>query len=191
MTKHRWEIRIAGFGGQGVILAGHLLGKAAALYGGLESCVSQAYGPEARGGACHSDVIVSSSPILYPVVSSPAVQVLLSQEAYDRYSEQGGAHVLRLIDGDLVQGAANCHRIFATRIAQELGNRLGANVVMLGALAAITGMVSRPALEQAIRTTVRERLVAFNLEALARGLAAGEAITAGGSASLAHTMGGR
>ncbi|MDO8611434.1 MAG: 2-oxoacid:acceptor oxidoreductase family protein, partial [Dehalococcoidia bacterium] len=78
----RQEVRLGGFGGQGIILAGYMLGKAAALYDGKEAVFTQAYGPEARGGACSADLVISDEPIGYPMVSRPDLLVLMSQEAF-------------------------------------------------------------------------------------------------------------
>ena len=80
-TNEKTEIRLAGFGGQGIILAGNILGKAASLYEQLQAVFTQSYGPEARGGACSADVIISGGAIYYPRVSLPKILVLMSEEA--------------------------------------------------------------------------------------------------------------
>src|SRR3970282_2455512 len=85
----RQEVRLGGFGGQGIILAGYMLGKAAALYDGKEAVFTQAYGPEARGGACSADLVISDEAIDYPMVSRPELLVLMSQEAFTKYGSAG------------------------------------------------------------------------------------------------------
>ena len=97
----RKEIRISGFGGQGVVLAGYILGKALTLYDGLEAVMTQSYGPEARGGASSANVIVSDRSIAYPFVQQPDILVALSQEAYTRFRPMTKPEALILIDEDL------------------------------------------------------------------------------------------
>lgn len=166
------EVRLAGFGGQGIILAGYLLGKAAALYGGKNAIFTQSYGPEARGGACAAELIISDEPIDYPMVTRPELLMLMSQEAFNKYGSAAAEGGQLVVDTDLVESATEkdwLRHIPATRLAQELGNRMVANVIMLGFLCATTGVVSREALEESIRTTVRPALVELNLQAFSRG----------------------
>jgi len=168
----RSEVRLAGFGGQGIILAGYILGKAAALYDGKEAVFTQSYGPEARGGACAAAVIVSDEPIDYPLVTRPDCLVLMSQEAFTTYGPLVNEGCIVIMDGDLVDTTTEgerIHRVPFTRLAEELGNRIVANMVMLGALTAATGVVGREAMEESIRTSVRERTVPLNLKAFAAG----------------------
>lgn len=168
----REEVRLAGFGGQGIILAGRILGKAAALYDGREAVFTQSYGPEARGGACAAELIISDEPVDYPMVSRPGILVLMSQEAFNKYGAAVAEGAELIVDTDLVESATRkdwLHHIPATRIAEELGNRMVANVVMLGFLCATTEVVSREALEESLRGTVRPSLLEMNLQALARG----------------------
>lgn len=168
----RREIRLAGFGGQGIILAGHIIGKAAALYDNRYAALSQSYGPEARGGACSAEVVIADEPVDYPLISAPQYLVLMSPEALLTYGHERAGCAAVLIDQDLVpvddDGPAT-HRIPATRIAETLGNRIVANIVMVGFFAAVTGVVSREAAEEAVRSTVRARTVPLNLRAFAAG----------------------
>ncbi len=168
----RQEIQLAGFGGQGIILAGHIVGKAAALYGGKEAVFTQSYGPEARGGACAAELIISDEPIDYPMVTQPEIVVCMSQEACNKYGVAAAQGAQLIVDSDLVEGATSKkwlrHAPF-TRLADELGRRIVANVVMLGTFTAITGLVSREAMEEAIRTTVKERVIDLNMRAFAAG----------------------
>jgi 2-oxoglutarate ferredoxin oxidoreductase subunit gamma len=167
----RKEIRISGFGGQGVGLAGYLLGKALTLYDGLEAVMTQSYGPEARGGASNANVVVSDREIAYPFVQSPDVLVALSQEAYTRFHATTKSDAFILIDEDLVNSLDTNHHypIPATRLAEEVGRRIVANVVMLGFITAVTHIVTRPAMEKAIETSVKPKTVPLNLQAFATG----------------------
>ena len=97
------EIRIAGFGGQGVILSGQILGQAASICDEGFATFTQSYGPEARGGSCTSELVISDEPISYPYVQSPDVLVILSQEAYTKYGHDLPAETLVIIDPDLVK----------------------------------------------------------------------------------------
>jgi 2-oxoglutarate ferredoxin oxidoreductase subunit gamma len=173
MTTIRREIRLAGFGGQGIILAGYLLGKAAALYDGQQAVFTQAYGPEARGGACNADVVLSNAPVGYPEVSHPDVLAIMSQEAADLFVPRAAADAQLLIDADLVHVSwpGRVRSVPATRLADELGRRIVANIIMLGFLSGVTGLVSPTALEEAIRSSVRPQTVDLNLRALQSGYA--------------------
>jgi len=131
----RREIRLAGFGGQGIILAGHILGKAAALYDNKDAVLSQSYGPEARGGACAAEVVISDEPVDYPLFDKADIVVVMSLEASTKYGptvKDGGTV---LVDSDLARSNAegpNIHSAPFTRTAEGLGNRMAANVVLRG-----------------------------------------------------------
>ncbi len=168
----RREIRIAGFGGQGVVLAGYVLGKAFALYEGLEAVMTQAYGPEARGGASSANVVISDEPIDYPFVLMPDVVIALSQEAYTRFRSPRRPGGLLIIEHDIVipePGEESLVSVPATRLAEELGRRIVANIVTLGFFTATTGWLARESVEKAIESTLPARLVPLNLNAFARG----------------------
>jgi 2-oxoglutarate ferredoxin oxidoreductase subunit gamma len=167
----RKEIRIAGFGGQGIALAGLILGKAAAIFGDLEAVMTQSYGPEARGGASSANVIISDEPIDYPFVQHPDILVVMSQEGYSRFRPSANQRALILVDGDLVEpDAGDCPlSVPATQLAVGLGRRVVANVVMLGFFTATTRLLSREMMEQALRSSVRPHLVDLNLKAFALG----------------------
>lgn len=166
------QIRLGGIGGQGIVLAGRLLGKAAALFDDKEAVCTQSYGPEARGGAARADVVISDHPVDYPFVTAADVLAVLFHEAYVRYRpilRPGGTLIF---DSALVQPSADDRDacgIPASRIAEDLGSRMAANVVILGYLVGLTGVVSRDSLEDAIRTTVREQHVDLDLRALDKG----------------------
>jgi 2-oxoglutarate ferredoxin oxidoreductase subunit gamma len=167
----RQEIRLAGFGGQGVILAGYILGKAAALYDAKEAVLTQSYGPEARGGACAAEVVVSEEPIDHPLFEDADLLVALSLEAFTKYRQSVKPGATLVLDADLVQAEGlegKVHRAPFTKIAEGLGNKMAANVVMLGFLCGL-GVVSTEAMEESIRTSVRPRFVDLNLKAFKEG----------------------
>ena len=172
LADDRTQVRFSGVGGQGIVLMGRLLGKAAALYDGKEAVATQSYGPEARGGASRSDVVISPKPVDFPFVTEVDVLVAFFQEAYQRHRGRLAPDGLLIIESDLVKPADDETRycpVPATRIAEELGRKVVANVVMLGYLVARTGVVSREALEQAIRTTVKAKVLPLDLEAVDAG----------------------
>lgn len=169
----RQEIRVSGFGGQGVILAGFLLGKAFSLYQDLEAVMTQAYGPEARGGASSSSIVVADYPIAFPFVQTADVLIALSQEGYTRYRGETKPEAIIIIDEGLVTPKPEDQplRIPATKLAEDLGRRIVANVVILGYFCAISDIVSREAVEEAIRTSVKPKTLSLNLEAFEAGFA--------------------
>lgn len=168
----RQEIRIAGFGGQGVVLAGYVLGKALALYGGREAVMTQSHGPEARGGASSADLVVSEEPIAYPFVQQPDILVALSQEAYSKFRPTAKIEALVLIDQDLVepQEGDRVYTIPATQLAEDLGRRIVANVVMLGYFTAITELIDPGSMRKALETSVKPKTLPLNLSAFQVGL---------------------
>jgi 2-oxoglutarate ferredoxin oxidoreductase subunit gamma len=168
----RQEIRIAGFGGQGVVLAGYVLGKALALYGGREAVMTQSHGPEARGGASSADLVVSEEPIAYPFVQQPDILVALSQEAYSKFRPTAKPKALVLIDKDLVKPQDGDHilAIPATQLAEDLGRRIVANVVMLGFFTAVTELVDPKSMREALKTSVKAKTLPLNISAFQAGL---------------------
>ncbi len=130
------------------------------------------YGPEARGGACAAELVISDGPIDYPMVTQPEIVVCMSQEAFNKYGVAAAQGAQLIVDSDLVEDATTKewlrHAPF-TRLADEMGRRIVANVVMLGSLTAITGLVSREAMEEAIRSTVKEKVIDLNMRAFAAG----------------------
>jgi 2-oxoglutarate ferredoxin oxidoreductase subunit gamma len=170
----RAEIRFGGFGGQGVISAGVITGRAATIYDDNHAVMTQSYGPEARGGACNASVIISDQPINYPEVTTPDLLVLLSQEAYGMYSHNLVSEGWLMIDEDLVEIEAvppgvHFYKIPATRIAEELGNKIVANVVILGALVALSDVISKEAMLEAVRASVPPRFLELNEKAFDAG----------------------
>jgi 2-oxoglutarate ferredoxin oxidoreductase subunit gamma len=173
------EVRIGGFGGQGVILAAHILGRAAALNEGGYATMTQSFGPEARGGAASAALVVSDEPILYPYLTAPDILVVMSQEAYTRFAPglKPGGHLL--VEEDLVRlepiaggkSEVTCriHGIPATRFAEELGKKMVLNVVMVGFLCAVTGLVTHDACRKAVAESVPARFKDLNLAAFDKG----------------------
>ncbi len=179
----RTEVQLGGFGGQGILSAGRIIGQAAAIYDGLEACFTQSYGPEARGGAAGSQVMIASDPIHHPHLIQPTSMIMMSQGAYAKYIPTLAPGGLLLIDDSLVTLPAD-HRtdittrgVPATRIAEEAGSNRAANTVMLGLWAAMTGIVSREAMRQAIAESVPGRAVELNMKVFEIGYEQGLALT--------------
>ncbi|MBI4862509.1 MAG: 2-oxoacid:acceptor oxidoreductase family protein [Candidatus Riflebacteria bacterium] len=170
------EIKIGGFGGQGVILTGLVIGQGAALYDDRYSTMTQAFGPEARGSSCSSQVIISDEKILYPYVSHPDVLVVMSQDAYNRFapSMKHDAGSLLIYESDMVRlgelhGNARSVGIPATRLAEELGRSMVLNIVMVGFFTAVTKLVSPDAARRAVKDLVPRGTETLNLSAFDKG----------------------
>ncbi|NOZ03110.1 MAG: pyruvate ferredoxin oxidoreductase [FCB group bacterium] len=168
------DIRFSGFGGQGIIKSGTLIGKAASLYDNKYATLTQSFGPEARGGACSAQVVIDESPVLYPYIVAPEILVTMSQEAYEKFIADLVPGGILLTDKDLVKPEkirrdVKMYSIPATRIAEEMGNRIFANVVMVGFFTAITGTVSPEAVKKALPGSVPDRFVDINVKAFEKG----------------------
>jgi 2-oxoglutarate ferredoxin oxidoreductase subunit gamma len=184
----RYEIRLAGSGGQGLILAGIILAEAAGVYDGKFVCQTQSYGPEARGGASKAEVVISDAEIDYPKAIRPDVLLALNQKSLEAFSADLKPGGLLLVDADLVSEAP-ANRVLAlpfTRMARELGRAMAANIVALGALAQLTGAVSLKSLTAAVLARVPKGTEDLNRRALAAGVAAAKA---GGRVSLPEEPG--
>jgi 2-oxoglutarate ferredoxin oxidoreductase subunit gamma len=178
--KMRKEIRICGFGGQGIILAGVILGKAASVFSDYYSVQTQSYGPEARGGASRSEIIISDAPIGFPGVMEADILVSMSQPAFDKYTDDVKEDAVMVVDPSLVidTGSFNPIGIEFTALAEDLGRKIVANIIMLGSLAKLTGVVSEEAMTQAVVDSVPPRTIDLNKKALQVGIkAAEEALT--------------
>jgi len=180
-AKKEKEIVITGFGGQGIILTGNILGKAAVIHDNKHAIMIQSYGPEARGGACSSQVIISDEEILSPYVEEPQVLICMNQEGYEKNLDSLVPEGLLVWDTDLVETKSHdpswtAYHIPATRFAEELGNKMMANIVMLGFLSAISDLVSVEALKEAVLSSVPPRTKENNSQAFDRGREYGEAI---------------
>ncbi len=180
-TDHvpRTEVQLGGFGGQGIISAGMIIGQAAAIYDGLEASFTQSYGPEARGGSAGSQVVVSSDPIHHPHIIQPTSAIIMSQGAYAKYAPTLAPGGILLIDDGLV-ALADDHRrdlktygLPATKIAEELGNARAANTVMLGFWTGVVGAVSQEAMRQSVAESVPAKTIDVNMQAFDAGLQRG------------------
>lgn len=172
------EIRIAGFGGQGVILAAAVIGKAAAIFHGDYATMTQSFGPEARGGSSSAQVILSTEPILYPYVTQPDVLVVMSQEAYTRFAPQLKPGGILITEQDLVRvdkypAGVRVFGVPATRLAEELGRKVVLNIVMVGFFGAVTNLLDPDALRNAVADSVPPALQKMNLQAFDNGFAYG------------------
>ncbi len=168
------EIRIGGFGGQGVILSALVIGKAGCIYQSGYSTMTQSFGPEARGGACSAQVILSDTPVLYPYVTHPDILVVMSQEAYTLFSPQVNKNGVLIIEEDLVRigelpPGVRVYSVPATRFAEELGKRMVLNIVMVGFFGAVTNLLERDALRNAVGASVPEAYREVNLKAFDKG----------------------
>ena len=168
------EIRIAGFGGQGVILAAVVIGKAEAIFHGGYACMTQSFGPEARGGSSSAQVILSSEPILYPYVARPDVLVVMSQEAYKKFGPQLKPGGILIVEQELVRiehppKGVRFYGVPATRLAEELGRKVVLNIVMVGFFAAVTHILDPDSVRQAVADSVPPAMQKLNLQAFDKG----------------------
>jgi len=168
------EIRISGFGGQGVILSAIVIGKAGCIFEKGFSTMTQAFGPEARGGACSAQVILSNEPILYPYVTRSDILVTMSQEAYSLFTPQLKPDGILIIEQDLVRveklpPGVRVYGVPATRLAEELGKRMVLNIVMVGFFAAVTNVLEPEAIRQAVADSVPGAFRDLNLKAFDKG----------------------
>lgn len=168
------EIRVTGFGGQGVILCGYLIGKSAAINAGKHATLNQSFGPEARGSACSAQVIVSDDKILYPYLTTPDILISMSQEAYTKFEPELKSDGLLLVDEDLVKDAKardkiRMYKVPATRIAEDLGRKIVLNIVMLGFFTAVAKVIDKDAVRKTVETSVPKGTEELNLKAFDRG----------------------
>lgn len=175
------QVVLSGFGGQGVITAGQILGRAVAVHEGRNAVMAQNYGPESRGGACRAEVILADGDIAYPRVVDPDVAVVLSQEAYRKVGLPRPPACLLIAEEDLVkldeeqERGKRVLRVPSTRLAEQLGKRVVQNIVMLGFFCGATGAVSAAALRGAIEASVPRGTEALNLKAFDVGYGHAEA----------------
>ena len=177
--KGRSEIILTGFGGQGIVLAGKILGQAAAIGDNRESTLVQSYGPEARGGACSAQVIISDTAIHYPHVRRPDILVCMSQAGFEKYIGELSEAGTLLIDLDLVkpQGlGCEYFSIPSTRMAEELGRKMMANIIMLGFLVAVTKAVNPDSARAAVSSSVPRGTQDKNISAFNKGYDYGAAV---------------
>ncbi len=170
----RKQIRLAGFGGQGIVLSGMILGKAITIFEDGNAVMTQSYGPEARGGACSADVVISDERINYPRVTVPDVLVVMAEEAARTYGPNTADDAIVLVNERLVKTIPDkpgltVYTIPATDIAEELGRAIVANIVMLGFITATADVVSYEAMKQAILDSIPAGTEELNLAAFQAG----------------------
>jgi 2-oxoglutarate ferredoxin oxidoreductase subunit gamma len=170
----RTEVRFAGFGGQGIIKSGIITATAACIHSGENAVQTQSYGPESRGGACKSEVVISEEEIDFPKVVEPDILVLMSQYAYNEYAEDVKRGGTIIMDPDMIPHEKNLanvkvFKIPATKIAEELGKKIVANIVMLGAFVAITSILDKNAVKESIKANIPKGTEELNLAAFEKG----------------------
>lgn len=177
----RVEVRFAGFGGQGIIKSGIIVAAAACIHGGKNAVQTQSYGPESRGGACKSEVVISGDEIDFPKVVEPDVVVLMSQHAYNDYAEDVKSGGTMIVDPGMIPREkelknVQVYRVPATKIAEQLGRRIVANIVMLGAFTAITELLDEEAIKESIKENIPKGTEELNLAAFEKGFEYGKSI---------------
>jgi 2-oxoglutarate ferredoxin oxidoreductase subunit gamma len=169
----RTEIRITGFGGQGVVLSGYIIGKACAINAGKHATLIQSFGPEARGSACSATLAVSDEEVLYPYIHRPDIFVVMSSEGYDKFHDELKDDGTLIYEKDLVHPTLKegqpAFGVPSTRIAETLGRAIVQNIVMMGFFAAVTRIVSREEMQEAVRSSVPAGTEELNLKAFNAG----------------------
>lgn len=185
------EIRVAGFGGQGVILAATVIGKAACIYEHGYATMTQNFGPEARGGAAGAQLVLSDQPILYPYVAEPNVLIVMSQEAFTKFAPEVRSDGILIVEQDLVRVSnvktgVRVYAVPATRLAEDLGKRMVLNIVMTGFFTAVTGLISSDSMKRAVLDSVPPHSKELNSRAFDAGFEYGQKVLEGSIPSLVH-----
>lgn len=175
----RYEVRLSGSGGQGLILAGKILAEAVVIYDHRNAVQTQSYGPEARGGASKAEVVISDGEIDYPKAINLDILLSLTQESCERYSsdlKEGGTLI---IDSTAVTDVpSGNYKLYTAPIsniaAEKVGKAVVTNIVALGILTKISGIVSEEAVRKAILAKVPKGTEELNMKAFDEGLKAGE-----------------
>ena len=179
----RTEVRVTGYGGQGVVLISTVIGRAWAVHAGKHAAMIQSFGPEARGSSCSATLAMSEREVLYPYVRHPEVLVAMSSEGYELYRQELKADGLLIYESNLVHPSPSpgqrAYGIPSTRIAESLGKVLVQNVVMLGFFSAITRLVPLDAMREALRLSVPGGTEELNLKAFEKGREYAEELLAG------------
>lgn len=169
----RTEIRVVGFGGQGVVLLGHIVGRASAIEAGREATMIQSFGPEARGSYCSATLTVDDEEILYPYIHRPDILVTMSSDGYDRYRDELKDDGILVYERSLVKPSPkegqSAYGVPSTKIAEELGRPIVQNIVMLGFLAAATEIVPHEKIRTAVEHSVPAGTEKLNLQAFDAG----------------------
>jgi len=172
--KNNIEIRIGGFGGQGIILSGYIIGKAAAIFDNKFSTLIQSFGPEARGSSCSAQLLISDNQILYPYLVQPEISIILSTDAFDRFGGELKSGGIMLVEKDLVQAdkvpkGVKVYAVPATRLAEEMGRKIVMNIITVGFFSATTGITSYEATRKAVESSVPPGTEEINLRAFDTG----------------------
>lgn len=178
------EIKTGGLGGQGVILAGMIVGRAASIFDTKHATLTQSFGPEARGSACGASIVISDEPVEYPYVTNPNILMVMSQEACNQFATDMAPGGILLYESELVQPrdlpeGIKSYGIPATRIAEKLQRRMVANIVMVGFFAATTDLISADAMRQSVEASVPEGTESLNLAAFEQGYEYGQSLKEG------------
>lgn len=173
------EIRITGLGGQGVILCGYIIGKAASIFSNQHATLTQSFGPEARGSACSAQVVVSDTRVLYPYVTSPQIMLAMSGDGYITHKNTMAEDCTLVYEEDLVEPEKHgpkvrAYGIPATRIAEDLGHKIVLNIVMLGFFGAVTDLIPKEALRKGVESSVPPGTEELNLKAFDKGYECGQ-----------------
>jgi len=184
LMKKNTEIRIAGFGGQGIILSGYIIGKAAAIFDNKFSTLIQSFGPEARGSSCSAQLLISDDQILYPYLVQPEISIILSTDAFDKFGGELKSGGIMLIEKDLVQPekvpkGIKMYAVPATRLAEELGRKIVMNIITVGFFSATTGITSYEATRKAVESSVPPGTEEMNLKAFDMGYNYGKELVDG------------
>ena len=170
-TANRLEVRITGFGGQGVVLAAYIVGRAC-IHAGKHSTMIQSFGPEARGASCSATLVVSDDEVLYPYIRQPEILVAMSGDGYEKFRGEMRVGGTLIYESDLVHPSeTNAYGVPSTRIAESLQKPLVQNIVMLGFVAAVTNIVPVEAMRDAVRASVPSGTEEINLRAFDAGVA--------------------
>jgi 2-oxoglutarate ferredoxin oxidoreductase subunit beta len=183
----RVGIKIAGVGGQGLGLSGFIMGRAAAIFDENHAVYTQEYSPEARGGASSSSLVISQRPINMPYVTKPDILIIMAQQAWEKYVKEITPGCAVLVDSELVElhdvpEGAKLHKIPCTRMAEELGRTIVANIVMLGYFSSLFDCVSLEAMKEALKMSIPRGTEEFNLKAFEAGYSYGQKEKAQGAA---------
>ena len=169
----RTEIRITGFGGQGVVLSGYIIGRACAINASKHATMIQSFGPEARGSACSATLAVSDTEVLYPYIARPDIFVVMSGEGYDKFGDELKDNGILVYEDNLVHPTPKkgqpAFGVPSTRIAESLGRSIVQNIVMLGFFAAVSKIVSLEEMRQAVKESVPPGTEDLNLKAFDAG----------------------
>ena len=170
----RTEIRVTGYGGQGVVLSAHIVGRACSINAGKHATMIQNFGPEARGSACSATLVIEDTEVLYPYIRRPSFLVALSSEGYEKYKDELADDGTLVHEADLVKPDPRVGQkvlsIPSTRIAEEIGRIIVQNIVMLGFFTAASEVVGREEMRKAVEASVPAGTTELNLSAFDAGV---------------------